>query len=173
MRTGKIISKLINHSLSLLLVSLSLIFTGCVSSSSSPSTIKSAQQISVYEGLPHPIREAELLAQEKLRSDIVVIAGFPFYEPSVKANQIQEKRIKGLLGSGSNFYVGVPKDCGPFHPDFSVEWMDNGSKHQILICFSCNEVMVVSTSFKETYDFKRFPELEEILREFSSKRPKS
>ncbi len=173
MRTGKIISKLIIHSLALLLVSLPLVFTGCVSSPSSSITINSAQQVFVYEGLPHPLREAELLAQEKLRSDIVMIAGYPFYEPSVKADQIQEKRIKELLGNGRNFYVGEPKDCGPFHPDFSVEWMDNGSKYQILTCFGCNEVMVVSSSSKETYDFKRFPELEEILRAFSSKRPKS
>lgn len=167
----KLISNTIKQSLALLLVSLSFVFTGCISSSSLLSTINSANQISVYEGLPHQFREAELLEQEKLRSDIVMIAGFPFYEPSVKANNIEEKRIKRLLGNGSNFFKGVPKDCGPFHPDFSVEWMDKGSKHQILVCFGCKEVMVVSNKTKETYDFKRFAELEQILSKFSSKRP--
>ena len=161
------------ESLALLIVSLLLVFSGCVSSPSVTNTISTAQSITVYEGLPHQFREADLLAQEKLRSDIVMLAGFPFYEPGVKANERQEKRIKRLLGTTNNFYVGVPKDCGPFHPDFLVEWVDQGANHHILVCFGCKEVRVVSNNNAETYEFKKFTELEQLLSEYSSKRPKS
>ena len=157
----------------LLIASLLFVFSGCVSPPSFPKTIKSAQSITVYEGLPHQTREADLLEQEKSRPDIVMISGFPFYKPGVRPNKKQEKQIKRLLGDRSNFYIGQPKDCGPFHPDFSVKWMDEDSTNQIQVCFGCEEVRGLSGVTVEDYDFKKFTELKQLLSEFSTKRPKS
>lgn len=148
--------------------------SGCNSSPSSPKTLNSAATVTVYEGLPHQLREADLLEREKQRPDIVTIGGFPFYTPSVAANETQATQLKKFLGDTRRYhtYTGEPRDCGPFHPDFAIEWTDGDSAHRILICFSCTEARILSENSEDTYDFNGISELKPLLSEFSSKRPK-
>jgi len=147
---------------------------GCNSSPSSPKTLNSPTTVTVYEGLPHQLREADLLEREKQRPDIVTIGGFPFYTPGVAANETQATQLKKCLGDTRRYhtYTGEPRDCGPFHPDFAIEWTDGDSEQRILICFSCTEARILSENSEDTYDFNGIVELKPLLSEFSSKRPK-
>ena len=147
--------------------------SGCGPSSTSMRSLKASSEIVVYEGLPHPLREADTLAQEKQRPDIAVIGGFDFYSPGVKANAEQKKQIKNILGDDDRYYTrgGEPTDCGPFHPDYAVEWTDDGLMYYILVCFSCDEAWIMSGNDREEFNIKGTRDVESIFSKFSAKRP--
>ena len=147
--------------------------SGCGPSSTSMRSLKASSEIVVYEGLPHPLREADTLAQEKQRPDIAVIGGFHFYTPGVKANAEQKKQIKNILGDGDRYYTrgGEPTDCGPFHPDYAVEWTVDGLMYYILVCFSCDEAWIMSGNEREEFNMKGTSDVESIFSKFSAKRP--
>lgn len=151
-----------------------VVASGCSPSPPSVLTLQSAPNVIVYEGLPHQLREPELLEREEQRPDITTIGGFSFYTPGVAAIEKQARELKEILGDKNNYYTytGEPKDCGPFHPDFAVEWTDGKTKRQILICFTCAEARILSENTEENYDLNNVDKLKSRLKEFSSKRPK-
>ena len=158
----------------LLLVTMSTFAaSGCGPSSASMRSLKASSEIVVYEGLPHPLREADTFAQEKQRPDIVMIGGFHFYSPGVKANAGQKKQIKNILGADDRYYIrtGQPSDCGPFHPDYAVQWVNGGMMCHILVCFSCGEAWIVSENEREEFNIKGTRDVESLFSEFSAKRP--
>ena len=127
---------------------------------------------SVYEGLPHPTWETELLEQEKQRSDLANIDGFDFYTPSVAVNEKQILQFKEVLGDNDLYYTPLGlKDCG-FHPDFAVEWTDSETHYQLLICFTCNEVQILSEDRRRNYDLTHTSGIESLLSKYSIKRPR-
>ena len=135
-------------------------------------SLNSASTLSVYEGLPHQLREADLLEQEKRRPDIATIGGFPFYTLSVAVNERQATQLKEILGDNGRYYrYTVETDCGPFHPDFAVEWTDGDVTHRMLICFSCSEARILSDDLEENYNLKGVSDLKSLLSKYSSKRP--
>jgi len=149
------------------------ILSGCTKPPASLVTLKVAEKIVVYEGLPHQLRELELLKQELQRDDICTLGGFPFYSPGVTASPEQERQLKKVLCDGNLYYrfEGEPADCGPFHPDFAVEWLDGEVTKQALFCFGCNEVQILSGGEIEEYDFKETRKLKAVFSDFSDKRP--
>ena len=127
----------------------------------------------VYEGLPHPLREADLLKRERVRTDTTMIAGHPFYTPPLVVDGTPADRIRNLLGDSDRYTPpGLPKDCGPFHPDFAVEWSDGGPAQQLLICFTCTEALVVSVRGERTYGLRGVPEVRDLLQSLARKRPR-
>ncbi len=148
---------------------------GCSPSPPWINSFNSASTFSVYEGLPHQLREAELLEQEKKRPDITMIGGFPFYTPSLAVNQDQTIQFKKVLGNKNLYYTftGEPKDCGPFHPDFAVEWTVDETPYRILICFGCAEAQIWSNDLKEEYDIAHLNDVKSLLPQYSLKRPKN
>ena len=135
--------------------------------------LKSASVVFIYEGLPHQLREATLLRRELKRTDITQIGGFSFYTPKAMATPEQAQRLKKILCAKDNYYIyqGEPTDCGPFHPDFAVAWIEGETEYQLLICFGCNEVQFLSNDTKLEYDLRSIKELKARLSEFKSKRP--
>lgn len=81
-------------------------------------------------------------------------------------------RLKEILGDEGSYYTypGEPKDCGPFYPDFAVEWTDGKARHRMLICFSCGEARTVSKNKEDNFDLRRISDLKSISNEFSCKR---
>jgi len=137
-------------------------------------SFNAASNFSIYEGLPRPFFEAELFEQEMQRPDIATIGVFPFYAPSVAVNEKQVMQFKEILGDKGlyNTYVGGQKDCGPFHPDFAVEWTDREALYRLLICFSCAEALIVSKDGTKHYDVQGTIKIESLLSEYSLKRPR-
>ena len=134
--------------------------------------LKSAPLLFVYEGLPHPLREASLLQSELKRTDITKIGEFPFYTPKATATSKQAARLKQILCRQANYYIsGVPTDCSPFHPDYAVAWMVSETEHQLLVCFSCDEARFLSADNTSSYDLRSTTELKVMLSEFKAERP--
>ena len=135
-------------------------------------TLRDAKTVVVYEGLPHQVKEATLLKQELKREDIRRLGGFPFYTPALDANVVQTRQLKKILCDGDlYFHRAVPTDCGPFHPDFAVEWQDDKITRHALFCFGCDEVQILSEGTVFEYHLKKATRLRTVFSEFSLKRP--
>ena len=115
-----------------------LVAAGCGPSPSWVRSLDAATSLSVSEGLPHQVREADLLEQEQQRTDTTMLGGFHFYTPPVTVDGARMKQLKTVLGDGDRFFTrgGVPSDCGPFHPDYAVQWMEGARTQQLLVCFT-------------------------------------
>ena len=148
--------------------------SGCGHSHEWVRSLDAAKSLSVYEGLPHQVREAALLEQEQQRTDTTMIGGFAFYTPPVTTDRDQARRLKQVLGDGDRYFslsTRRPTDCGPFHPDYAVQWVDDAETQQLLFCFSCGEVRRLSGGAQELYHFQLMNDLKSLLGEYASKRP--
>ena len=123
--------------------------------------LEAAAEVWIYEGLPHQLREHALLQQELQRADIMQIGGFPFYTPKVAATTEQAGRLKKILGARNTYYIHrvPPTDCGPFHPDFAVTWMEGTTEHQLLLCFGCDEARFLADEQTLEYDLRSKKEI--------------
>jgi hypothetical protein len=160
-----------------LLVVAFLCSTACNQALNQPlEALKSADELWIYEGLPHQLQEHALLQQELQRPDITQIGGFPFYTPKVAATKEQARRLKKILGARNTFYAHdaevEPSDCGPFHPDFAVTWMEGMTEHQLLLCFGCDEARFLAGTKTLEHNLRSQAEIKACLSEFSAKRPK-
>ncbi|MDG2013811.1 MAG: serine/threonine-protein kinase [Pirellulaceae bacterium] len=138
--------------------------------------LSNAKDIRVYEGLPHPLRERTLFAEEKERKDIKKIGSYWFYNPREVDNKDLLKRLQDLLSSPSTYIVRTPEiavNCGPFHPDFAVEWMDGFKVCRVLVCFTCGEAMLSSDGTNVFYLLAGRAEskVKKLLQEFAKERP--
>ena len=82
--------------------------------------------------------------------------------------------MKQVLGDGDRYAspsTRPPTNCGPFHPDYAVQWIDDAGTQQLLVCFTCGEVRRLSEGEQEEFHFRFMNELESLLGEYASKRP--
>ena len=136
-------------------------------------TIKKADRIFVYEGLPHQMFESELLKTENKRKDTTKIAKFPFYTPKIRVEGTAESTLKTIISNSKNYTkFSGEKKCGGFHPDYALEWSDGDKRYSILFCYGCSEVLVVDGKRTYRYDFKFTDDLKKLFTAFKSKRPK-
>jgi len=147
------------------------LFAGCQESVFQ--SLKKTDDLYVYEGLPHPGRENPSFEKERKREDIRQIKGHWFYEPKVKASGETRDRLMNLLFDESGFSVPSPnapqKDCGPFHPDYSIYWSSEGAENYLMICYTCGEAKLISGGKATTYEV--YSNWQEVLSEFEAKRP--
>ena len=103
-------------------------------------TVRQADRLTFYEGLPHPMYEEETFREELKTKQTVQLSGFPFYREPLAIKDEDVKTLRGLLGDRSTYqsYTGEKK-CGGFHPDYAVEWSTEGKVYRCLICFGCSE----------------------------------
>lgn len=137
-------------------------------------SLRSAMTIGIYEGLPHQLRERDLLEKELKREDISKIGGHWFYKPQVTPNQQVANQLKSMLSRTTSFSVrsSVPTVCGEFHPDFAVAWKSGDRERFVLLCFGCSEAMFIADDQKQQYKIGKIEkELKKILKTFSGKRP--
>ena len=164
-----------NSSSGLLLLVLGVLAAaGCGHSPSWVRSLDASPSLCVYEGLPHQFREAELLEREQQRPDTTMIGGFHFYTPPVTVDGARTSPLKTVLGHGVRSFERdrVPSDCGPFHPDYAVQWTEGARTQQLLVCFTCNEVWWIGEGEPDEFGFTRMNELEVLLGEYALKRPK-
>lgn len=132
-----------------------------------------AERIMVYEGLPHQAKEKELLQQELAKGNIERILAYPFYLPAQKA--LHPSELKELLGDASNYreYTG-PKTCGGFHPDYALSWQNGGTRHDLLVCYGCSEVLMGDGVRTWAYDLKHdaLAKLQSLLEPHARLRPR-
>lgn len=135
-------------------------------------SVAAADQLMVYEGLPHQSLERELLQRETKRSDVTKIAEFSFYTPATSATNV---RLKEVLADSMS--IAEWRDsgglCCVFHPDYCVSWTSDGKTYAALICFGCHEVIFVEGKRRFHYSLvgKAYESLKRDLAEYASKRP--
>ena len=139
-------------------------------------SLRSADTLYVYEGLPHQFEERELLEQEQKRTDTVQFGGYPFYTPRILMDPTGATKLLEQINLPETFYIrrGEPLDCG-FHPDYAVSWMDGTSERFVLLCFGCHQARFLAGLDKaESYekrDINNVKHLQEIMKAYQSKRP--
>ena len=150
------------------------LFAGCQKSVFQ--SLKKTDDLFVYEGLPHPLREFASFEKEKKREDVRQIDGHWFYDAKVKASGETRDRLMNLLFDESGFSVPnpnvPPKDCGPFHPDYAVAWKSEEEENYLMICYTCGEAKLIREGKTTTYDLGVYKDWQKVLSEFQSNRPK-
>ena len=145
-----------------------------MNSSSQRSSLDDAENIYLYEGLPHQNMSDEFEKESK-RSDVKLKAGFHFYDPKLAIDENTAKALKAILVSSSSYksHTGEKK-CGGFHPDFGVFWRVEQKEFSVLICFGCGEIKLIDGDKTHHYDMAPNVEsqLETLLNPLAKKRPK-
>ena len=137
-------------------------------------SLKKTDDLFVYEGLPHPLRENPTFEKEKKRDDIKQIKNHWFYDAKVKATGNARDQLMNLLFDENGFSSNViPTDCGPFHPDYAIMWESDEVENYLMICFTCNEAKLVKGGKTVTYAINdcNKQSLVNLLAEFKPKDP--
>jgi hypothetical protein len=103
-------------------------------------TVRQAERLTVYEGLPHPMYEEQAFEEELRTKQTIQLLGFPFYREPLDLKDDDARALRGLLGDRNTYQTWRgEKECGGFHPDYAVEWSVEGKIYRCLICFGCHE----------------------------------
>jgi len=148
------------------------LFAGCQESVFQ--SLKKTDDLFVYEGLPHPLRENPTFEKEKKRDDIKQIEDHWFYDAKVKATGNTQDQLMNLLFDESGFSSNViPTDCGPFHPDYAIMWESDGVENYLMICYTCGEAKLYREDIAETYAINAYKmeSLANLLAKFKANRP--
>ncbi|MEM1084870.1 MAG: hypothetical protein AAGI48_12230 [Verrucomicrobiota bacterium] len=139
-------------------------------------SLAAAKKLVLYEGLPHPAKEAALFKTEASDKASITLADFHFYRKPLKTSPEITTQLKQALASPANLSEWKEKRCGGFHPDWSVSWRSGfRKKNHILICFGCQQVIYLTHDSQLRYDLKSkpFKELKELLTPLHRNRPKA
>lgn len=135
--------------------------------------IGKADQLTLYEGLPHQGNERQLFEQEQSK-ETVTLHGYPFYRAPLDVPAEEVEKLRSVLGSASSFlqWRGERK-CGGFHPDYCAEWRAGGNVYRVLICFGCGEVKVhgPDKSLRCDVEDETREKLKELLKKHRKNRP--
>jgi hypothetical protein len=137
--------------------------------------MRRADQMIVYEGLPHQLFEANALERERREKPILELREFPFYRESLKLTDRDKRLLKHYLCSPWSYEpLGPPASCGGFHPDFAVEFRTGTETYQVLLCFGCGEVYTFGSGIKSENNLseRAKQELQRLLLPYHKHRPK-
>lgn len=136
--------------------------------------LEKAEKVVVYEGLPHPFYEPELLAEEQQSKEVHKLHGNSFYKEPLKLALDDRKQLQALLSRPDVYepWEGEKK-CGGFHADYCVEWYRDGQFVRALICFGCGEILLAAPNDEQRYDIKyrTFGPAGDILLRYRQQRP--
>ncbi len=157
---------------SLVLASMASCSPGRPPAPSSPSPDK----ITLYEGLPHQMYEAESLAKE-LKKPTIEKGEFPFYRDPLALKEADARELGAILTDPDTIrpFEGEKK-CGGFHPDYAIVVSARGEETNYLICFGCGEAKVCRPDRSESrYDLGHDAKsrLSVILKPYRKNRPVS
>ena len=151
-----------------------LAVTGCSGGRPETATIRRAERVSLYEGLPHQFYETELFKKEKLEKPTVEFGGDLFYRDPVDLKYADKAELRDLIGNPDSFQKFVAeKKCGGFHPDYAVEWRNDADKWICLICFGCGEAKILHDKVETRFDLemKARKQLKALLGPYRKNRP--
>ena len=150
------------------------ILAGCSGPQPETTTLKQADRLVLYEGLPHPMYQRQALEAETKAKPNMTLHGFRFYRETLELKAGDADRLKALLSDpGSYAAYSGEKKCGGFHPDHAVEWTAGGRTSQVLICFGCFEAKIYGPNGEAVYDFRleASKQLKALLAPYRKNRP--
>ena len=136
--------------------------------------VQKADQLILYEGLPHPTWEPELLAEERRTKETVTLHEFSFYASPIAIPATNKEKLKSILAD-EQWYCPWQGEgmCGGFHPDYLAEWHVGDAAYQFLVCFGCLDVWVYGPDKDLRYGMsgKAAKTIEELLKKHRKHRP--
>ena len=138
-------------------------------------TIRGADRIALYEGLPHPMFEGGVEEERRLKPT-VDLHGYPFYAQPADLADTDRAVLIEVLGTEQSFRPlpeGVVKGCGGFHPDYGVEWAVGDQVYHCLICYGCGEVKVFGPGGELHCNVRDRDRLKRLLKPYWKIRPAS
>lgn len=139
-----------------------------------------ADEVLVYEGLPHHNFDRKSLDSELQTKDVIDLDEHPFYsEPLPVSDEDRAKIREFAAGPDAFFKFYGEKDCGGFHPDYAVEWRAGKDRYRLLLCFGCGEGKLFGPDLRSrnelgNYDFNvENVGWEKVLRKYVKHRPTS
>jgi hypothetical protein len=137
--------------------------------------IRQADRVVLYEGLPHPAWESNLLEEERRNKAIQELDGYPFYQEVLTLTPEDAKRLSEVLGESATYmpFAG-DKLCGGFHPDYAAEWHVGEDRYRALICFGCEEVKLFGPRLdsRNDLDHAAYEKIQELLKGYRKNRPR-
>lgn len=103
--------------------------------------LRSAKNISVYQGLAHPQRDQALYQEQLTTLPHREFAGFSFHKQPEKVHPKLVQRVVDLYCQPqSHQALASPKTtCHGFHPDYALVWSRSGKTRVLQICYGCHE----------------------------------
>jgi hypothetical protein len=137
--------------------------------------IRHSSSFTLYEGLPHQLAEAKLVASEIATKKTFKMRGFSFYERPLPITREDADTLQRLVTSPDTFWSSVPKACGGFHPDYCLAWNDGGTTYYLMLCFGCHEMYFYDTKHEFIADVRHnaFPQFKDILDKYRAQRPET
>lgn len=128
--------------------------------------------LTLYEGLPHQMWEADELKKELAAKTTIQINGFPFYAHPIEMAANDVEVLRSLSASPDSYwsYAG-PYMCGGFHPDYCLTWKNQGARYHLQICFGCKEMALSGPKNKLTADIRDLETFKTILEKYRNQRP--
>jgi hypothetical protein len=108
--------------------------------------VANAEKVTLYEGLPHQYAEKKLLAEELAKKDTIRIGDFDFYKEPIPLSNDDAAAFTEIF-DGTDAFSETPAGetkCGPYHPDFCLEWSKGDDQVRVQVCLSCGESEVHS-----------------------------
>jgi hypothetical protein len=136
--------------------------------------IHKAAKVILYEGLPHQRWESALLEQELKAKKTIELHHFPFYQELLPLKDADSNKLLQLFSALSSLRSWRSlKRCGPFHPDYCLEFQDGMERYRVLICFGCFEVKCYGPDLEFYGDVtdEVAKELATILKPYRKNRP--
>ena len=131
-------------------------------------------KVQVFEGLPHPRWDPDLLAAESKRGISFEDHGFLFYAPVRDISKADTGALKRSLQSEKSYsrFKGF-KMCGGYHPDFLIRMIGDGGMVSFQICFGCGEARIFKDTLVLHCDLtgEGFTFLQAILEDYYIERP--
>ena len=128
--------------------------------------------LTLLEGLPHPAWEKALLEGELERPDIVRVADCPFYKDPMELRRETVRELEQLVTDPRCFATwGGEKRCGGFHPDYALVWNESHTVSNVLLCFGCDEALLVTQGRRRRVDVELMDRFRRALTNYRVHRP--
>lgn len=117
--------------------------------------LRSATDVTLYEGLPHHTRERDLLESELASKSVVRSHDWPFYATPMPLESAEKDALRIAFSNPGNFCARDPnayKLCGGFHPDYELRWSGPAGNYEMQFCFGCGEVNLYTPSGMAGFD---------------------
>ncbi len=112
-----------------------------------------AAKVELFEGLPHPYWDKELLKKEEKRPDVFQNHGFGFYSPAIKLPDSDHKLLFSKVTRVDSYtpWLG-PRACGGFHPDYLIRFHGRQGVVDLHLCMGCSMAVFYGPKTKADVD---------------------
>ena len=116
--------------------------------------------------------ERESYLSELATKRTIQIQDYPFYEHPLDVPPDGVSALRSLCANADNFRTWTDaKLCGPFHPDFAMQWIKADSTVSFLISFGCYEMQIDSPRGRLLVDLHDHKSFIRALKPFRRERP--